>query len=296
MPSLTVAVRPLVYRTLIELSPCSQAMVLLTTVLVEWPTPTATSSTRRRATTAAGSAGAATSRTRRWPPRTRCAGRPGRPTRTPCGTGTACSARASPATTRPPSRTASCAAAAAPQSGRYNAMDTRRRLEGRQHRQQLHAEAVRPGQPRRRLHPGVRDQAGLQPDRPTAAAGATSNWSARSATPRRSQWTPGDRPAASRSRSRPARPGRTGRHIVYTIWQASHLDQSYYLCATSTSRRADRRPRPRPRRPRPRRRPRPCRPPRPRHPTPTTPGGSGTCSATTRCSPSGTTVSRVRSR
>ncbi len=26
-------------------------------------------------------------------------------------------------------------------------------------------------------------------------------------------------------------PGRTGRHIVYTIWQASHLDQSYYFCA-----------------------------------------------------------------
>jgi chitin-binding protein len=26
-------------------------------------------------------------------------------------------------------------------------------------------------------------------------------------------------------------PGRTGRHIVYTIWQASHSDQSYYWCA-----------------------------------------------------------------
>ncbi|MBB5874491.1 chitin-binding protein [Allocatelliglobosispora scoriae] len=26
-------------------------------------------------------------------------------------------------------------------------------------------------------------------------------------------------------------PGRTGRHIVYTIWQASHLDQSYYFCS-----------------------------------------------------------------
>jgi lytic cellulose monooxygenase (C4-dehydrogenating) len=24
---------------------------------------------------------------------------------------------------------------------------------------------------------------------------------------------------------------RTGRHVVYTIWQASHLDQSYYLCS-----------------------------------------------------------------
>lgn len=26
-------------------------------------------------------------------------------------------------------------------------------------------------------------------------------------------------------------PGRSGRHIVYTIWQASHLDQSYYICS-----------------------------------------------------------------
>ncbi|MGP4110693.1 lytic polysaccharide monooxygenase auxiliary activity family 9 protein [Streptomyces sp. 4N509B] len=25
-------------------------------------------------------------------------------------------------------------------------------------------------------------------------------------------------------------PGRTGHHVVYTIWQASHLDQSYYHC------------------------------------------------------------------
>ncbi|MCT2583565.1 lytic polysaccharide monooxygenase auxiliary activity family 9 protein [Actinophytocola gossypii] len=24
---------------------------------------------------------------------------------------------------------------------------------------------------------------------------------------------------------------RTGRHIVYTIWQASHMDQSYYFCS-----------------------------------------------------------------
>jgi predicted carbohydrate-binding protein with CBM5 and CBM33 domain len=26
-------------------------------------------------------------------------------------------------------------------------------------------------------------------------------------------------------------PGRTGRHIVYTIWQASHFDQSFYMCS-----------------------------------------------------------------
>jgi chitin-binding protein len=29
-------------------------------------------------------------------------------------------------------------------------------------------------------------------------------------------------------------PGRTGRHIVYTIWQASHMDQSYYFCSDVT--------------------------------------------------------------
>ncbi|MEU8333245.1 lytic polysaccharide monooxygenase [Micromonospora sp. NPDC048839] len=28
--------------------------------------------------------------------------------------------------------------------------------------------------------------------------------------------------------------GRTGRHIVYTVWQASHFDQSYYLCSDVT--------------------------------------------------------------
>jgi chitin-binding protein len=26
-------------------------------------------------------------------------------------------------------------------------------------------------------------------------------------------------------------PGRSGRHIVYTIWQASHMDQAYYICS-----------------------------------------------------------------
>ncbi|GGL33626.1 lytic polysaccharide monooxygenase auxiliary activity family 9 protein [Planomonospora parontospora] len=26
-------------------------------------------------------------------------------------------------------------------------------------------------------------------------------------------------------------PGRTGRHVVFTIWQASHMDQAYYLCS-----------------------------------------------------------------
>ncbi|ORT58274.1 cellulose-binding protein [Streptomyces sp. CB03238] len=26
-------------------------------------------------------------------------------------------------------------------------------------------------------------------------------------------------------------PGRTGHHVVYTIWKASHMDQTYYLCS-----------------------------------------------------------------
>ncbi|NBE93115.1 lytic polysaccharide monooxygenase [Nonomuraea sp. KC401] len=26
-------------------------------------------------------------------------------------------------------------------------------------------------------------------------------------------------------------PGRSGRHVVFTIWQASHMDQAYYICS-----------------------------------------------------------------
>jgi len=44
------------------------------------------------------------------------------------------------------------------------------------------------------------------------------------------QWTPES--AGGVSILIPASaPGRTGRHMVYTIWQASHMDQSYYFCA-----------------------------------------------------------------
>ncbi len=25
--------------------------------------------------------------------------------------------------------------------------------------------------------------------------------------------------------------GLSGRHVVYTIWQASHMDQTYFLCS-----------------------------------------------------------------
>ncbi|BCB90130.1 chitin-binding protein [Phytohabitans suffuscus] len=47
---------------------------------------------------------------------------------------------------------------------------------------------------------------------------------------------------------------RTGRHVVYTIWQASHLDQPYYLCSDVIfGAAAPTRPRRRPRRRRPRR-------------------------------------------
>ncbi|GAA5042870.1 chitin-binding protein [Thermocatellispora tengchongensis] len=26
-------------------------------------------------------------------------------------------------------------------------------------------------------------------------------------------------------------PGRSGRHVIFTIWQASHMDQAYYICS-----------------------------------------------------------------
>ncbi|MEO3806141.1 lytic polysaccharide monooxygenase auxiliary activity family 9 protein [Nonomuraea sp. B1E8] len=29
-------------------------------------------------------------------------------------------------------------------------------------------------------------------------------------------------------------PGRSGRHVVFTIWQASHMDQVYYICSDVT--------------------------------------------------------------
>ncbi|MEV6302921.1 lytic polysaccharide monooxygenase [Actinoplanes sp. NPDC051861] len=76
-------------------------------------------------------------------------------------------------------------------------------------------------------------------------------------------------------------PGRSGRAIVYTIWQASHLDQSYYFCSDvnfggTTN--------PSPSNPS---SPSPSNPssPSPSNPSspsasPSNPGGSGTCSAT----------------
>jgi predicted carbohydrate-binding protein with CBM5 and CBM33 domain len=26
-------------------------------------------------------------------------------------------------------------------------------------------------------------------------------------------------------------PGRAGRHVVFTIWQASHMDQAFFFCS-----------------------------------------------------------------
>jgi lytic cellulose monooxygenase (C4-dehydrogenating) len=44
------------------------------------------------------------------------------------------------------------------------------------------------------------------------------------------QWTPESAGGVSIQVAGSA-PGLTGRHIVYTIWQASHMDQSYYFCS-----------------------------------------------------------------
>ena len=44
------------------------------------------------------------------------------------------------------------------------------------------------------------------------------------------QWTPESAGGVS-IRVPVTASGRTGRHIVYTIWQASHSDQSYYFCS-----------------------------------------------------------------
>jgi predicted ATPase len=79
---------------------CPRRSCCLPRCLPVWPSVTARPSTRRHVTTAAGNAGGVTSRIPRWPSSIPCAGRPGRPTSTPCGTGTACTASRSAATTR----------------------------------------------------------------------------------------------------------------------------------------------------------------------------------------------------
>ena len=192
---------------------------------------------------------------------TRCAGRPGRPTRTPCGTGTASSARASPATTRRPSPTASCAAAAAPRAARYNSLDAVGAWDGQADGEQLHPHAHRRGQARRRLHAGLRHQAGLQPGHAGARLGQ----------PRARQAAPARTATTGLYQTHVNAGNRTGRHVVYTIWQASHLGPVVLHLQRRDLRRrrhhADPTPTPtgppRRRRPRPRRSPgrRPRRPP-----------------------------------
>ncbi|WP_017539126.1 lytic polysaccharide monooxygenase auxiliary activity family 9 protein [Nocardiopsis halophila] len=41
----------------------------------------------------------------------------------------------------------------------------------------------------------------------------------------------GARPPAEDTLIDVSAPGRSGHHVVFTIWQASHMDQSYYLCS-----------------------------------------------------------------
>ncbi|WP_372495169.1 lytic polysaccharide monooxygenase auxiliary activity family 9 protein [Micromonospora phytophila] len=71
--------------------------------------------------------------------------------------------------------------------------------------------------------------------------------------------------------------GRTGRHVLYTIWQASHLDQSYYLCSDVDFSGGPGTPPTTP----PPTTPPPTTPP-PTTPPPTTPPPAGACSATYR--------------
>ncbi|MGC4805562.1 lytic polysaccharide monooxygenase auxiliary activity family 9 protein [Micromonospora sp. DT233] len=69
--------------------------------------------------------------------------------------------------------------------------------------------------------------------------------------------------------------GRTGRHIVYTVWQASHLDQSYYLCSDVDFGGGGGPTTPPPTTP-------PPTTPPPTTPPPTTPPPAGACTATYR--------------
>nr|WP_245713006.1 lytic polysaccharide monooxygenase [Micromonospora nigra] len=76
-------------------------------------------------------------------------------------------------------------------------------------------------------------------------------------------------------------PGRTGRHVVYTIWQASHLDQSYYLCSDVQFGGSNPPPTTPPPTTPPPTTPPPTTPP-PTTPPPTTPPPAGACTATYR--------------
>ena len=113
--------------------------------------------------------------------------------------------------------------------GRYDALDTVGDWQATVDRQQLQRQAVRPGQHGADYIRVYVTRQGFNPlTQPLGWAdlelvGQIGNTPA-------AQWTPAS-PAACRSSCRCSAPGRTGRHMVYTIWQASHLDQSYYFCS-----------------------------------------------------------------
>ncbi|WP_204029663.1 lytic polysaccharide monooxygenase, partial [Micromonospora andamanensis] len=76
-------------------------------------------------------------------------------------------------------------------------------------------------------------------------------------------------------------PGRTGRHVIYTIWQASHSDQSYYICSDVQFGGGTTPPTTPPPTTPPPTTPPPTTPP-PTTPPPTNPPPAGACSATYR--------------
>ena len=98
--------------------------------------------------------------------------------------------------------------------------------------------------------------------------------------------------------------GRSGRAVLYTIWQASHLDQPYYLCSDINIGGGNTTPTPTPTptvtatpTPTPTVTPTPT--PTPTvtpTPTPTPTGGTGSCTATVKVVNAGTARSSVRSR
>ena len=151
--------------------------------------------------------------------KTPCAGRRGRPTPTPCGTGWPVR-ETSPATPAA-SPTGSCAAPATPRAAGTTRWTTRARGRppnvGSNFTVKLHDQASHGAD-----YFGVYvTKQGFDPT--TQPLG----WSDLELVDDDRQVT---RPAQDhRSTSTP--PGRTGHHIVYTIWQASHLDQTYFICS-----------------------------------------------------------------
>ena len=186
-------------------------------------------------------------------PRTRCAIRPGRPTPTPCGTGTGCTGRTCGGNYQAAIPDGTLCSGGHAEGGRYDALDaigpwiatpvsnnfTVRLFDQASHgADYIRVYVTRQGfdalnQPLRLERPGAGRPDRLHPGLPVAPG---------------SGGVEIDIPVSA--------PGRTGRHIVYTIWLASHMDQAYFLCSDVTfgggsqPRRRPRRRRPRRRRPR----------------------------------------------